>query len=295
VNEGLLSLPLAFPGTALHRAIQAKSHLLGLLKKCVAQSKQCMSTESDPRCLLDLFWWMQSKEHEQKNGQLNTTLQLDDSSQDNPNEPKKQEEEEIDMASVLFDFLFASQDLTTSALVWCLIILEQQPEILQKIVEEQGRLRPNDEELNLEILGMMKFTRNFAYEVLRFRPPASFVPLETLNDVPITSDVVVPKGSLVVPSIWATVPEAFPSITQLSTNQIPNRLKDENYSVFGKGSHSCLGKQFAINLIVTFLAVLCSNCTWKRHTTGRSNELVLLPALYPADCILSFQFFKKES
>jgi cytochrome P450 family 710 subfamily A protein len=37
-----------------------------------------------------------------------------------------------------------------------------------------------------------------------------------------------------------------------------------NYLVFGHGPHYCVGKEYAINHLITFLAILSTSLDWTR-------------------------------
>jgi hypothetical protein len=57
INEGLLSFPVAFPGTPLWRAVKAREKLIVVLLAAVRASKARMATGETPACLLD--YWME--------------------------------------------------------------------------------------------------------------------------------------------------------------------------------------------------------------------------------------------
>lgn len=57
INEGLLSFPVAFPGSPLWRAIKAREKLIVVLLEAVRQSKKRMGEGEIPKCLLD--YWME--------------------------------------------------------------------------------------------------------------------------------------------------------------------------------------------------------------------------------------------
>jgi cytochrome P450 len=57
----------------------------------------------------------------------------------------------------------------------------------------------------------MVYTRAVVKEVLRYRPPAVFVPQIAMQDVKLTDDYTVPKGSIVVPSLYAACMQGFPN------------------------------------------------------------------------------------
>jgi cytochrome P450 family 710 subfamily A protein len=64
------------------------------------------------------------------------------------------------MADAMIDFLFASQDASTASLVWCLTLMADHPDMLQRVREEQLRLRPDpSHQISAEVLGEMTYTR----------------------------------------------------------------------------------------------------------------------------------------
>ncbi len=54
------------------------------------------------------------------------------------------------------------------------------------------------------------YTRSVIKEILRVRPPAVMVPAIAMVDFPLAPDYTCPRGSLVVPSIWAACMQGFP-------------------------------------------------------------------------------------
>ncbi len=56
----------------------------------------------------------------------------------------------------------------------------------------------------------LHYTRAVVKEILRFRPPAVMVPAIAMVDFKLTDDYTVPKGTLVVPSIWSACLQGFP-------------------------------------------------------------------------------------
>lgn len=73
----------------------------------------------------------------------------------------------------------------------------------------------------------------------------------------------------------------------------PERGEDvkykRNFLVFGSGPHKCVGYQYAINHLMAFVAVLVTRASWTRTRTPKSSDLVYLPTIYPADCIVDIR------
>ncbi len=61
----------------------------------------------------------------------------------------------------------------------------------------------------VQMVESMTYTRAVIKEILRFRPPAVMVPSIAMVDFKLDDTCVAPKGSLVVPSIWAACFQGF--------------------------------------------------------------------------------------
>lgn len=48
------------------------------------------------------------------------------------------------------------------------------------------------------------------------------------------------------------------------------------------------GKEYAINQLTCFLAILSMATDWSRRRTEKSSEWVYLPTIYPADALITF-------
>lgn len=274
INEGMLSFPVALPGTTLWKAVKAREKIMVYLEKAVEGSKARMEKGEQPLCLLD--YWMEAY------------LKDEDP-------PLKTTE---DLAFTVLDFLFASQDASTSSITWAVQLLADHPEVSQKIRDEQARIRPNNEPFNYESLQQMHYTaRQVVREILRFRPPATMVPHIAIEDWTLQDDegkpIEVKKGSVILPSIWCasfegyTNPHSFDP-ERFNDDRAEHTKHSDNWLVFGLGNHRCLGQEYAINHLTAFCAILATEYEMVHHRTAKSDELILQPTICPADgCIIS--------
>jgi cytochrome P450 family 710 subfamily A protein len=203
------------------------------------------------------------------------------------------------VACTTLDFLFASQDASTASLVWtCGLALTGNPDVLAKVRAEQLKLRPNDDPLTTDVLGDMPYTNQVVMELLRYRPPATLVPHIALKDFQLTDDVNVPEGSLVVPSVWGACHQGYTNPNtfdpdRFSQERGEDRKYGKNFLTFGSGPHYCLGKQYAINHLMSFLSIMSINVDMNRHRTPESETIVYGPTIFPADGVIADMKEKK--
>jgi len=265
MNEGFLCFPLAFPGSTLWKAMKAREELIGILANYTTVSRKQIASGETPDCMLDV--WMEA---ERQSGD-----RIDP----------------VDAGYHLLDFLFASQDATTSAMVWIMTMLAERRDWRARVLAEQDRLRPNDEPLTYELLEQMEITYMFVKEILRYRPPATMVPHKTLQDTKLTDDYTVPKGSIVLPSIWCashegyTNPESFDP-ERFSADRDEQSKFGKHFMVFGHGPHMCIGRHYAMNHLIAFTALVVKKANWERIRTAQSDDIIFLPTIFPGDKLL---------
>ena len=155
-------------------------------------------------------------------------------------------------------------------------------------------LRPNHEPVTHEVLDKMTYTRAVVMEILRFRPPAPMMPFDVRNDIQITDDYKLTKGSILIADIWKPTIEGFPNGRTFDPDRmLPDRREDVQYRdsflTFGVGPHLCVGQGYAINHLMTFLAELARGCEWTRKRTRKSDDINYLPTVCPGDCLIDLK------
>jgi len=279
VTLGFLAFPIALPGTALWRAIQARKAIVRTLKGFAAQSKARMRAGEAPRCLLD--FWMEA-----------IVPEIDAAAAAGEPVPPHSSDQEI--AEVMLDFLFASQDASTSSLIWSVALLAEHPTVLARVRAEQAAVRPHDEPVSYELIEQMPYTRAVVREVLRLCPPATAVPHVAVADAPLgDTGYVVPKGAIVFPSIWHAhrldggVPDADRfDPDRYSSDRAEDVRFAKRFLTFGHGPHYCMGREYAMNHLVCFVALLAPNLDWTRHQSPDvrdPDELLFTPTVIPPD------------
>jgi len=276
VTNGFLAFPINLPGTMLNQAIRARHRIIDNLTIIAGRSKKCMASGEEPSCLLD-FW-------------MSNTIKEIETAKNN-NEPPPPHSTDREVAHIVLDFLFASQDASTASLTWAIHFLCEYPDVLAKVREEQARIRPNNETITPELLSQMQYTWQVMKEILRFRPPATIVPHIAKKNYIVNDKVVAPKGSLVIPSIWSANREGWTNPDCFDVNRFsPERTGqfDKYFLTFGTGPHSCVGQRYAMNHIMLFIAILATEAEFTRKITPNMHEIMYAPTIYPADgCVLS--------
>ncbi|ESQ52048.1 hypothetical protein EUTSA_v10016552mg [Eutrema salsugineum] len=270
-NLGTMTLPIDFPGFAFHEARLAVKRLASILAVCAGKSKARMAAGEDPTCLID--FWMQPIVAEIESG--------------NPAPPHSRDEE---IGGFLFDFLFAAQDASTSSLLWAVAMLDSEPEVLNRVREEVGRIwsPESDALITVDQLAEMEYTRSVAREVVRFRPPATMVPHVAAIDYPLTKWYTIPKGTIVFPSVFDSSFQGFTEPDRFDPDRFSETRKEDevfkrNFLAFGWGPHQCVGQRYALNHLVLFIAMFSSLMDFKRLRSDGCDEIVYCPTISPKD------------
>uniref|UniRef100_A0A0D9XWT6 sterol 22-desaturase n=1 Tax=Leersia perrieri TaxID=77586 RepID=A0A0D9XWT6_9ORYZ len=275
-NVGLMTLPVDLPGFAFRRARQAVTRLTRILGDCARQSKERMRGGGEPECLVD--YWMQE-----------TVIEIDEAAAAGMPPPPHTSDAEI--GGILFDFLFAAQDASTSSLCWAVCALDSHPDVLARVRAEVASLwSPNSgKPITADMMTEMKYTQAVSREVVRYRPPATLVPHIAGEAFQLTENYTVPKGALVFPSVYEssfqgfTDAEAFDPERFFSEERREDVVYKRNFLAFGVGPHLCVGQRYALNHLVLFVALFATLVDFRRHRTDGCDVLLYTPTIAPRD------------
>ncbi|KAK3038735.1 hypothetical protein RJ639_028342 [Escallonia herrerae] len=274
-NTGLMALPVDLPGFEFRNARLAVSRLVETLAFCADQSKAKIKAGGEATCLID--FWMQE-----------TMTEI--TAAEKAGEPAPPHTASKVFGGHLFDFLFASQDASTSSLLWGVTLLDSHPEVLARVREEVARIwsPESDRLITAEELREMKYTEAVAREVIRFRAPATMVPHIAGEEFRLSEEYVIPKGAIVFPSVFEssfqgfTEPHLFDPDRFMEGRQ-EDRVYKKNFLAFGAGAHQCVGQRYAVNHLVLFIALFTSLIDFKRHRTDGCDEIAYIPTICPKD------------
>lgn len=146
--------------------------------------------------------------------------------------------------------LIAGHETSTSLVSWLLYLLVEHPDYLQRVLDEQAALGPNDDP-TLEQIKQMKVLDRALSEAERLYPPVPNGPRGVAEDFEFEG-YHIPTGTFVMYSIAAShlIPSIFPNPTKFDPDRFaPPREEDKKtpYALigFGGGPRICIGINFA--------------------------------------------------
>ncbi|KAI5284872.1 RNA polymerase C-22 sterol desaturase [Ascosphaera aggregata] len=289
----LVNFPIILPYTKTWYGKKAADMVLAEFTKCAAKCNIRMAAGGQVNCIMDAWVKEILASHEYR-AKLAKGIEV-------PQEEKPshvlRDFTDYEIAQTVFTFLFASQDATSSAATWLFQLMADRSEILDKVREEQFKVRNGDRNIpvSMDLLDQMTYTRAVVKETLRYRPPVIMVPYETKKDFPVTPEYTLPKGCMIIPSVWPAAhdetayedPESF-NPDRWITGDAEKQLK--NWLIFGTGPHYCLGQTYAQLVLMHMVGKASMWMDWEHHPTPLSEEVKVFATIFPQDdCHLTFR------
>ncbi|RMZ89311.1 hypothetical protein DV736_g3446, partial [Chaetothyriales sp. CBS 134916] len=287
----LVNFPIILPFTKSWYGKKAADMVLAEFEKCAAKSEVRMAAGGQPNCIMDA-WISQMQASAHYRQKIAHGEKVDDSEKP-PQVLRDFSHHEI--AMTVFTFLFASQDATSSATTWLFQLMANRPDWLDKVREENLRLRDGDRNkpFTMDMLESMVYTRAVVKETLRYRPPVIMVPYVVKKDFPVTPTYTAKKGSMLIPSVWPAThdPEAYPDPDTYDPERWISGDADKqtkNWLVFGTGPHYCLGQTYAQHNLMAMIGKASLLLDWVHHPTEKSEEIEVFATIFPQICRRSF-------
>jgi sterol 14-demethylase len=156
---------------------------------------------------------------------------------------------------------WAGHETTAGHTSWAIIDILQHPEIAQRLRDEQNAAWADDSApLEMAHLNELKVLERALKETERLHPVAFVLIRQAIEDIPLPTGHVLPKGWMVAISPWIShrLPEVFEAPERFDPDRfLPERgEKLTNLVGFGGGVHRCAGVNFAyleMKVIVTVL------------------------------------------
>ncbi|KAK1755774.1 cytochrome P450 [Echria macrotheca] len=290
----LVNFPIILPFTKTYYGKKAADMVLAEFSKCAAKSKVRMAAGGEITCITDA-WVKNMLDSEawreaEKKGEIPEGMEK-------PN-PLVRVFSDYEIAQTVFTFLFASQDATSSAATWLFQTMAQRPEILDRVRDENLKVRNGDihAAVTLEQLESMTYSRAVVRELLRYRPPVLMTPYQAKKAFPISEDYTVPKGAMVIATTYMALrdPEVYKNPDEFDPERYYSGDAEEkgakNFLVFGTGPHYCIGQHYAQLNLVLMLGKASLLMDWKHHPTPLSEEIEVFATIFPKDhCPLTFE------
>jgi C-22 sterol desaturase len=196
----LVNFPIIIPFTKTWYGKKAADMVLEEFAKCAAKSKVRMAAGGEITCIMD--GWVKA----QLDSATWREREAKGLSMEGIEKPASllRDFTDYEISQTVFTFLFASQDATSSAATWLFQTMAQRPDVLDKIREENLRVRGGDRNkaITMDMLDEMVYTKGSVRELLRYRPPVLMVPYVAKKPFPITDTYTVPKGQYKVLQAW---------------------------------------------------------------------------------------------
>ncbi|PGH16829.1 hypothetical protein AJ79_01473 [Helicocarpus griseus UAMH5409] len=289
----LVNFPIILPYTKTWYGKKASDMVLDEFTKCAAKSKVRMAAGGDVTCIMDA-WVKAMLDSAAYREKIAKGVKVEDS--EKPSHVLR-DFTDYEIAQTIFTFLFASQDATSSASTWLFQLMADRPDVLDKVREENLRVRGGDRNvpISMDLLDQLTYTRAVVRETLRYRPPVIMVPYEVKKDFPVTPTYTLPKGSMIVPSVWPAThdPEAYPDPDSFIPDRWVTGEADKaakNFLVFGTGPHYCLGQTYAQLNLMAMIGKASMMMDWEHHLTPVSEDIRVFATIFPQDdCPLVFR------
>ncbi|XP_057980004.1 beta-amyrin 28-monooxygenase-like [Malania oleifera] len=246
VRDGLMSLPVNFPGTAFNRAIKAGKIIHRELLAIVGRRKMELS-EKRETVAKDLLSCMLLASEE--NGKFVN---------------------EVEIASLIFGFLIAGHDTASTAITFIMSYLADLPHIYDQVFEEQmeiAKAKGPEEALNWYDVQKMKLTWNVVNEVMRLAPPSQGAFKVATTDFTYAG-FTVPKGWKAHWSVHSTNknPKYFENPEKFDPSRFEGkRIPPYAFVPFGAGPRMCPGREYARLEILVFIHNVVKIFKWEKQ------------------------------
>ncbi len=156
-----------------------------------------------------------------------------------------------EMTGLLLAIMFAGHHTSGVTFAWTGILLQQHPEFLTPVLEEQKHVLGDRNDVTLDDLRAMVHLERAVKETLRMYPPLIMLMRRVLKGFDFAG-YRVPEHSMIMvsPAVAHRIPEVFANPNKFDPDRFgPGREEDKKHPMgwiaFGAGRHRCMGIVFA--------------------------------------------------
>lgn len=278
----LVNFPIILPYTKTWYGKVIADQTMHVFAACSQKAKDALAAGKEPDCVMDA--WIKS-------------MMVDE----NGEKSKIRMFSNKEISEAIFTFLFASQDASSSLCCWLFQLVADKPEVAKKIREEQLAIRNGNphQRLTGELIDQMTYTTMVVKECLRYRPPVIMVPYKAKKAYPITETYSVPKGAMIIPSVYPALhdPEAYENpeefIPERWVEGSPANEAKKNWLVFGTGTHVCLGQTYVMMSFAALIGKAVMFTDMDHKVTPLSEKIKVFATIFPKDDVI-MKFDKRD-
>ncbi|KAL3719747.1 hypothetical protein ACJRO7_004687 [Eucalyptus globulus] len=240
--NGVMNLPISFPGTAFHRSTRAANRIREEIRSIIMERKLALWKEKATPDQDLLSFLLTSAD---ANGRFLSEMEIIDN---------------------ILLILFAGHDTTRSAITLLMKYLSDYPEVYENICKEHEDIAKSKELawLQWKDLQKMRYSMNVVAEVMRLMPPVTGAFREALVDFTYAG-YTIPKGWKLYWSTGSTHkdPVLYPNPEKFDASRFEGSGSNPfSYVPFGGGPRMCLGHEFARINILIFLHNMVTRFKW---------------------------------
>lgn len=199
------------------------------------------------------------------------------------------------LRDIVVSFLLAGRDTVASSLTCFFWLLQENPDVVEKIRNEsdrvmgQTRIQTREKELaSYEEMQNMHYLQASVYESLRLYPPVQFDSKFCQDDDVLPDGTFVKKGTRVtyhpyamgrMQSIWGEDCHVFKPERWLQDGDVFKPVNPFRYPVFQAGLRVCLGKDMALVEMKSIALALIRRFDFQVTTMNNKSSLGFVPGL----------------
>ncbi|XP_077231389.1 cytochrome P450 84A1-like [Tasmannia lanceolata] len=174
------------------------------------------------------------------------------------------------LKAIIMDVMFGGTETVASVIEWTMAELLNNPEELEKVQDELGRVVGFDRKVHESDLDNLPYLKCITKETLRLHPPIPLMLHETSNNCEIAG-YSVPAGTRVMVNAWAI--GRYKDAWEDAEKFKPSRFKKEGapdfrgnhfeFVPFGSGRRSCPGMQLGLYSLELAVAQFLHCFTWE--------------------------------